>query len=315
MSLLSEIDRVEVTVLVDNVIDGSTTIGRDDVLGPYEWSKTSRTTDRYLQATHGFSALVDAIKKGDRTRVLYDTGSSPGVLQNNLLALGISVDSIDEIAISHGHWDHYGGLLWVLNKKKDEVPIYLHENMLYKKGVRLKDGIREIGQLPMLQELEDAGGLPILHTEPKIIANGKLLLCGEIPRMTSFETGFPNHIALKDGSWVDDSLIIDDRCLVGKIKGKGIVIVSGCSHAGIINMINESMRLSGCESVYAVLGGLHLVGKDSKSKTVKTIQELKEINPQIIAPGHCTGWKAIHAISQELPKAFIGLSVGNRYVL
>jgi 7,8-dihydropterin-6-yl-methyl-4-(beta-D-ribofuranosyl)aminobenzene 5'-phosphate synthase len=186
--------------------------------------------------------------------------------------------------------------------------------MLYKKGVRQKDGVREIGQLPMLQEFESLGGIPVLHSEPKVIADGKLLLCGEIPRKTSFEKGFPGHIALKDGSWVDDSLIIDDRCLVGNVKGKGLVVISGCSHAGIINMLNESMRLSGCESIHAVLGGLHLIGRDNKSKTAKTIKELKVINPKMLAPGHCTGWKAIHAISQELPKSFTGLSVGNRYV-
>ena len=108
MSQLNEIDRVEVTILVDNAIDISTSADIDQVLGPYEWSKTIRTSDTFLQATHGFSALVDATRGDEKTRVLYDTGSTPDVLRNNLLTLGVSADSIDEIAISHGHWDHFG---------------------------------------------------------------------------------------------------------------------------------------------------------------------------------------------------------------
>ena len=314
MAELSTINRLEVTVLVDNVIDSTTAENIDMIKSPFDWSEQCRTSKGNLQATHGFSAIVDAYSNNRKFRTLYDTGSSSDVLQNNMKILGIDPNSIEEIVISHGHWDHFGGLLWLLGQIENDVPVYLHERMLYKRGVRGRFSIREFGKMPDLSEIEEAGGQPILESDPRLIAGGNLLISGSISRTSKFETGFPNHVAYIDGSWVDDSQVIDDRCLIANVSNKGLVVISGCSHAGIINMLHQSMKLTGISQIYGILGGLHLIGKDSERRTHLTVQELFKISPTYIVPGHCTGWNAKLVLARDFPKSVLGLSVGNRYL-
>jgi 7,8-dihydropterin-6-yl-methyl-4-(beta-D-ribofuranosyl)aminobenzene 5'-phosphate synthase len=314
MADLSTINHLDVTVLVDNVADSTTTENIDMIESPFDWSEHYRTSKNHLQATHGFSVIVDAFSNNRKFRTLYDTGSSSDVLQNNMKILGIDPNSIEEIVISHGHWDHFGGLLWLLEQIENEVPVYLHERMLYKRGVRGKFSIRELGKMPDLSEIEEAGGQPILESDPRLIAGGNLLISGSISRTSKFETGFPNHLAYIDGSWVDDSQVLDDRCLIANISDKGLVVISGCSHAGIINMLHQSMKLTGVNQIYGILGGLHLIGKDSERRTHLTVQELFKISPTYIVPGHCTGWNAKLVLARDFPKSILGLSVGNRYL-
>ena len=313
MTELSTTDRLDVTILVDNVIDSTTTENFDMIDSPFDWSEHFRNSKTHLQATHGFSAIVDAYSNNRTSRTLYDTGSSSNVLQNNMNTLGIDPNSIEEIVISHGHYDHFGGLLWLLRQIEKEVPVYLHERMFYERGVRGKSSIWEIGKMPDLYEIEEAGGQPILESDPRIIAGGNLLISGSISRTSKFEPGFPNHVAYIDGSWVDDSQVLDDRCLIANVSNKGLVVISGCSHAGIINMLHQSMKLTGISQIYGILGGLHLIGEDSERRTHLTVQELFKISPTHIIAGHCTGWNAKLVLARDFPKSTMGLSVGNRY--
>jgi 7,8-dihydropterin-6-yl-methyl-4-(beta-D-ribofuranosyl)aminobenzene 5'-phosphate synthase len=313
MTKLSTIDQLEVTVLVDNIIDTTTSYDFELIESPYEWSEHFRTAKSYLQATHGFSAILDTYSNNKVSRTLYDTGSSSDVLKNNMDTLGIDPNSIQEIVISHGHYDHFGGLLWLLEQINDKIPVYLHERMLYKRGIRSKSEIIEIGQMPDLHEIQAVGGQPILETEPRVIAGDNLLISGSISRTSKFEHGFPGHVAYIDGSWVDDSLVLDDRCLIANVSDKGLFVISGCSHAGIINMLNQSMNLTGVNRLFGLMGGLHLIGKDSESRTKLTIQELQKMSPSIIVSGHCTGWKSKLAMANAFPDSIMGLSVGNRY--
>jgi len=140
-----------------------------------------------------------------------------------------------------------------------------------------------------------------------------ICITGEIPRKTSFETGYPQHKAFVSGSWISDTLIMDERAVVINIKGKGLVVLSGCAHAGIINTVKYAQQISGTERVYAVLGGFHLAGKTFENRIQPTIEELQRINPQLIVPSHCTGWKAMCAIAKTLFEAFVWNSVGNLY--
>jgi len=140
-----------------------------------------------------------------------------------------------------------------------------------------------------------------------------ICITGEIPRKTSFETGYPQHKAFVSGSWISDTLIMDERAVVINIKGKGLVVLSGCAHAGIINTVKYAQQISGTERVYAVLGGFHLAGKTFENRIQPTIEELQRINPQLIVPSHCTGWKAMCAIAKTLFEAFVWNSVGTLY--
>lgn len=142
-----------------------------------------------------------------------------------------------------------------------------------------------------------------------------VLLTGEIPRETSFEKGYSQHRVLINGSWQPDPWIWDDRAIVINVNGKGLVVLSGCAHAGIINTIAYAQRITGIRNIYAVMGGFHLAGKENEKRIEPTVKELRQINPTLIVPSHCTGWRGICAIANSLPEAFICNSIGNLYEL
>ncbi|MEM3507152.1 MAG: MBL fold metallo-hydrolase [Candidatus Bathyarchaeia archaeon] len=151
--------------------------------------------------------------------------------------------------------------------------------------------------------------------QPYLIANDLILITGGIPGKTSFEKGYPQNRIFIDGKWLPNPLILDDCALVINLKKKGLVILSGCAHAGIINTIAYAQQLTGVKNIYAILGGFHLAGKEYELIISQTIKELKRINPTLLVPSHCTGWRGNYAIANTMPKSFIWNSVGNLYKL
>ena len=150
---------------------------------------------------------------------------------------------------------------------------------------------------------------------PSYLVEGMVLVTGQIHRTTDFEKGFPIHYSEINGTWQSDPLIHDDQALVVNVRDKGLVVLTGCGHAGAINSIRYAQKLSGTDTVYALLGGLHLTGAIFEPIISPTVQELKSIGPRLIMPGHCTGWKATHEFAREFPNEFIQPSVGTRLVI
>jgi len=173
--------------------------------------------------------------------------------------------------------------------------------------------VREYPKFPNQTQLQS--NKLILTKQPHLAANEHVCITGEIPRKTSFEKGLANQRVLVDGVWQPDPLIVDDRAVVINIKDKGLVVLSGCAHAGIINTINYAMEITGTSTVYAVFGGFHLAGRGFEDRIKSTIAELIKVKPSLVAPSHCTGWRAILAISQAFPDGFVWNSVGNLYRL
>lgn len=310
-------DRVEIIILVDNAIDWSSANDHKNIFTPRQWVG-EREELLYLQGGHGFSALVRVRIEDEVHTVLYDTGPSANLLSHNVHSLGIDLDEVEAIGMSHGHWDHFGGLEWVLSEiSREPVPIHVHPRMFMSRAVQKKpdddSSRRNLPDILSKDMIREAGGEPITSTEPVLFGNDTFLLSGEVPRNTQWETGFKGHIALVDDAWQDDHEIIDDQCLIVRVKGKGLVIFSGCSHAGIVNMTNYSLELTGEKKVEAVIGGLHLVGaKEPKIKS--TVESMRKLNPTMIVPTHCTGWKAQRHMENVLKQSFARSSVGNMYV-
>jgi 7,8-dihydropterin-6-yl-methyl-4-(beta-D-ribofuranosyl)aminobenzene 5'-phosphate synthase len=148
-----------------------------------------------------------------------------------------------------------------------------------------------------------------------MLVDGMVLVSGEVARTTPFETGFAIHQAKRQGDWEPDPLIMDDQCAIVRVRDKGLVIVSGCGHAGIINTIRNAQALTGIDAVYAVIGGFHLTGQLFASRIPATVAALQDIAPRYVMPGHCTGWAATHQIARALPQAFIANSVGTTLLL
>ncbi len=315
---LETADGIEITVLMDNVIDSFSKLTRKDALRPSQWVEKRGPHLGHLRASHGLSVLV-RVRRGSETRtILYDTGESGEVLSHNLKILGLSLQNIEAIVISHGHWDHTGGLLWVLQEiARDDTLVYIHPRALVPRAVTRTtesgETLRRLEPVPTRSEIVETGGKLMIDPEPTLLADGMLLLSGEIPRRTDYEKGFTGQKALVDGQWVDDSLVVDDRVLIAKVKEKGLVVVTGCSHAGIVNISHEATRLTGTATVHAIVGGFHLIGPDSATRIPHTTEDLREISPEVIVPCHCTGWRAQHALAKVFPEAYINNGVGNLY--
>jgi 7,8-dihydropterin-6-yl-methyl-4-(beta-D-ribofuranosyl)aminobenzene 5'-phosphate synthase len=316
-----EADSVELLSIMDNSADFLSTVNNNAVYSFRQWTKErygkewTRTNLQLPYAEHGFSALISVFGEGRKRSILFDSGvSSTGVVEN-AERMGLDLSEVECIVLSHGHYDHSGGLLSVVKAiNNPKLSIIVHEDMFKKRGIADSDGtVRIFTEFPKKEQLSS---VQLISTkEPALIADGLVLVTGEIPRVTSFEVGVPQHRVFEDGLWQPDPWVWDDRAVVINIKGKGLLVVSGCAHAGIVNTILYAQQITGIKDVFAVFGGFHLAGKEGERKIDQTVRELKRINPELVAPSHCTGWKALFAMAQAMPDAFVWNSVGNLYQL
>lgn len=312
---IKEVVGLEIVSLVDNSLDLLSTIKQKKVRSFRQWTSErygeawAKAHNEFPIAEHGFSVLIRILDIDKKTSILFDTGVSSGGIIENAKRMGIDLKEVEYIVLSHGHYDHSGGLISALNAiGKANLPVIIHEDMQKVRGNLNREGtVRVYPNFPSIEQFAKL----VYTKQPYLIAENKALITGEIPRLTSYESGYLNHVTLKEGVWQSDPLIMDDRALVFRVKGKGLVIISGCAHAGIINTITYAMKITGEKRVYAVIGGFHLAGKENESRIEPTVKALFDINPKIIAPSHCTGWRGIIAITKALPEAFVWNSVGN----
>ncbi len=140
-----------------------------------------------------------------------------------------------------------------------------------------------------------------------------MLVTGQVERVTSFERGMPGHLARdNDGDWAPDPWIWDDQALVVHVRNQGLVVLSACSHSGIINILHYARKLTGVNDIYGVIGGLHLSGRVFEPIIPDTVAALSDMAPKLVLPGHCTSWKAQHAIARALPDAYVQTCTGTR---
>jgi 7,8-dihydropterin-6-yl-methyl-4-(beta-D-ribofuranosyl)aminobenzene 5'-phosphate synthase len=316
---LKEASKIEIVSLMDNNIDFLSSINRKEVKSLWHLTKEQYRQERAKTHTelpfaeHGFSMLVRIFNNQESWSILFDTGVSSNGVIINAKRMGIDLSEVSYIVLSHGHYDHFGGLQAIVKAvNKIDLPIITHENMVKRRGnASLSGNIKEYPLFPNLKQLTPAN---IINTKkPYLIANDLACITGEIPRKTTFEKGLTQNKIYGENSWKTDLLVMDDRALVINIKDKGLVIISGCAHAGIINTIRYAQQITGLTNVYAILGGFHLAGKEFEKRIEPTMEELKVIKPELIVPSHCTGWRALISIAQAFPNDFVYNSVGNIY--
>jgi 7,8-dihydropterin-6-yl-methyl-4-(beta-D-ribofuranosyl)aminobenzene 5'-phosphate synthase len=266
--------------------------------------------------------LVDVYLGEKRTRILFDTGLTETVLLHNMSALNILPNEIDHAVLSHGHPDHYGGLKGLLKARDYPLVVTSHPDAFLVRHVNSAGGlvIPYFNYDFRLEELEAAGGRFILTRDPMVICPAAMTT-GEIPLNVSFEPpgppmGTPSaQWCLRDGRIVEDKTL-DDLALVINLEGKGLVVVCGCSHAGIINTIRRAMEVSGVNKLYALFGGFHLGFPGIPfEKTISTIDELKAMNPKVVSPMHCSGFNTLAFVKKEMPDAFLLNTTGAEITL
>jgi 7,8-dihydropterin-6-yl-methyl-4-(beta-D-ribofuranosyl)aminobenzene 5'-phosphate synthase len=255
-------------------------------------------------AEWGLSILVET----DTTKILLDTGTSISAV-HNAASLGINLSKIDQIVLSHGHYDHTGGLREVLRKIKKGVEIIAHPDVWQAKYHRRKnDPERYIGIPFRQEELESSGARFRLTKEPvKITEN--ILTTGEVPMITSYEMVDPGLFVKEYSGWRPDS-VMDDQAIIIKTE-RGLVIILGCAHRGMINTIYHAQKITGVTEVQAVIGGSHLIGA-SEERLRQSIAALRELGVQKLGLCHCTDLPVISVLAQEFGKNFMFNKSGTR---
>lgn len=320
---LEPVDSLTVTTLVDNMTDllladeGPATRSpftlavRPEL--PARFLEHGRTGDA-LRAEHGFSCLATIEKAGRTTNVLFDAGLTPDGLTENMRRLELSPGDIDIIVLSHGHWDHTTGMHGLAAQLgRTNLPVLIHPEFWSRRRIALPG--RDPIELPTTSKaaLEGAGFEVVEQTQPSFLLDGSLLVTGEVDRTTDFEQGFPVHQAHREARWQPDPLILDDQALVANVRSRGLVVLTGCGHSGIVNILRYVRKLTGEPRIHAVIGGFHLSGPFFEKVIEPTCEALAMFEPDHLVPCHCTGWRATHAIAARFPEAFIQNSVGTRF--
>jgi 7,8-dihydropterin-6-yl-methyl-4-(beta-D-ribofuranosyl)aminobenzene 5'-phosphate synthase len=325
---IEAVDRVEITVLMDNVTDPL--LVDEDAVARVNWPKAllgalptanarvspdSGVPDA-LVAEPGFSALVRVETNGRWRTLLFDTGVSANGVVENMRRLGIAPADVEVIVLSHGHWDHVTGMEGIVRELgRTRLPVMIHPEFWSRRRLRFP-GL-EPAELPSTSRsaLEEMGFAIVEERQPSFLLDGAVLITGEVDRTTTFETGFQGHDALRHGDWRADPLILDDQALVVSLGDRGLVVLSGCGHAGIVNTVRYARKLTGIDAVAAVIGGFHLSGPMFERIIEPTVDALADLSPSLLAPAHCTGWKAVHRLAARFPDAFVMSAVGTTIAL
>jgi 7,8-dihydropterin-6-yl-methyl-4-(beta-D-ribofuranosyl)aminobenzene 5'-phosphate synthase len=310
---LRKSDRVEITTLVDNYTDvflpDSEHVKRNPLI-------TEGNITRGLLADHGFSLLLEVFEGDEHHQFLLDAGWVEVAVPFNLETLGISLRNVEAVILGHGHLDHFGGLfkLYKDGLVPTTAPLLVHPDAFLQRSVAFPDG-RSARMPQLLRRPFQHLGVPIQESRnPLSIGYGLGLLTGEIERVTDFEIGFPPGRKFENGELKPDTQVLDEQAVLFNVKGKGLVVVTSCSHPGIINTLLYAQKLTGEKKIYAVIGGFHLTGP-WQSLVERTVEEMKKFSPEIVVPTHCTGWKGVNRFAQEMPGQFVLNSVGTKIIL
>ena len=326
MTDILAVDRLEVLVVVDNTTDSLST---NPANVTSEWSilltggrlKTVGGENTCC-AHHGLSLLITAHLGSRKQTLLFDAGPDGATFLRNANILGIDFAEVQSVVLSHGHWDHAGGLESAIKavaaaRPEPQVDCYVHPGMFRQRAAKRPNGDFSVhAPIPDPQKLASAGARVVSTREPSVAGDGAFYVSGEIPRLTKYEVGLPGHVRRsEDGqSWEPDPLIMDERFLAVHVKDKGQFVFSACSHAGLINVLNHARSTFPAVPLYGVMGGLHLSGVTEKI-IPDTIGDLKNFGLKLLAPGHCTGWRALSAMAKEFGDELVPSAVGKKYVI
>ncbi len=318
---LPEVDELDVLILVDNVTDLTSSVpdGVEQETESLLRAGMKELAGEHLCCAHfGLSLVLTARRGGERRTVLFDGGPEGYAVERNGDRLGLDFGAIDAAVLSHGHWDHAGGLGRALELIRAsnggrEVPFHLHPGMFRRRGIEHGDHVLPFKRLLDPGELAARGARPVVSDRAEIAAD-LFYVSGEIPRLTPYERGLPGHVAENgNGEWEPDPWILDERFLAVHLRDKGIAVFTACSHAGVINVLQEAQRSFPGVLLHTVFGGFHLSGEAIEPIIPDTVEDLKPFGLARIVPCHCTGWRAVAALHAAFGDRVVPGAVGRRF--
>lgn len=322
---LPAVDELDVLVIVDNTTDSLSSALRgitneNEVLRAAGMRTLSGAAKCCAQ--HGLSLLLNARVGNDTHCLLFDAGPEAYTFSRNVARLKPALDRVDAMVLSHGHWDHAGGMLEAVrhvHAARGGSPLELHVNdgMFVERANTLADGsVLPYEKLPSYAELEQAGARVVNSPEARTIA-GVYYLSGEIPRRTEYEAGYPGHLmrSAPDAHWQPDPWLMDERYVAVRVRDRGVVVFSACSHAGVVNVLLDARERFHSDRLHAVMGGLHLAGPKVEPIIDRTVADLAMFDLERIVPGHCSGWRAVNALIGKFGAERVAPSaVGRRFL-
>jgi len=341
MTATIELDRLELLVIVDNETDTLSSVDEGIPQIPeaarhaarlppsrhHEGHACTTVFDHLCCACHGFSVLVTGTHGTRQHTMLFDVGPYADVWLANAERLGVDLAAIEVVFLSHWHWDHSGGFPPVIaaiaaarkaSGAAAPLVVDLHPDRPDQRGVLLPSGTMiMLPEEPDFATLEAAGGTIARHAEAHALCDGFFYASGAIDRVTAYETGLAGHHSFRGDTATADPLIMDERFVAARVRGRGVTVLSACSHAGIVNACLGARNAFPETPVDVVLGGYHLAGKVMEDRIDDTVRDLEAlVQPRIVAPGHCTGWRAKSALANAFaPGRFAASVVGSAFDL
>ena len=325
MTPLQPVDQLVVDIAIDNLSDNYSSTPPhvspefNNVIAAGALELSGRTL---CCAQLGLALVLTASIGNRHHKLLFDAGPEGALFLRNCANLGVTLTDVEAIAVSHGHWDHMGALLDTLDhitrhNQGRQIPCHVNPGMFLERGARLTTGqIAPFQPVPTPEELAAHGAQVISRSDPRLLLEDCFYLSGEIPRVSSFEKGRPDHLCRRtvDQPWEPDPFILDERFVAVNVHGKGLIVFSACSHAGIVNVLLHAHQVCADIPLYGVLGGLHLAGAAMERLIPDTMAHLQQFALQQIMPAHCTGWRALYALVHAFGESVVTpCAVGSRF--
>ncbi len=337
---VAPLDELEILVVVDNETDTLSSVddgvpqipeiihlaARTPPSREYQGHQCKTVFDRLCCACHGFSILITGRRDGHAHAMLFDVGPYPDLWLDNARRLDIDLSAIEWVFLSHWHFDHSGGFpegVAAISEARSAAglppPIVdLHPDRPDQRGILLPNGVMlMLPQEPTFVDIARAGGDIVTHDDPHTICGGYFFGSGAIDRVTDYETGLVGHHTFRGEDGAPDPLIMDERFVAARVRGRGVTVFSACSHAGVVNACLQAKRHFPDTPIDLVLGGYHLAGKAMEPRIEPTVRDLDaRIGPRLVAPGHCTGWRAKARLADTFaPGRYAPSVVGTMYRL
>ena len=304
----TEVEKLTVWVLTDNYYDANV--------------RDSKITKRYravpgksIHSEHGLSFYVETVIDGKTSACMFDYGLDPVGVMNNIALLGLDIGKANTFSLSHGHWDHYGTAVSILKQNQSRIaggtPFYVGEEAFFHR-YSLRPGRTEPDDLGQLKREDiEALGLKVVEVKNPLQIIPGAYFTGNIERVTTYEK-VPPTLLIKRGEKPEPDDFRGEQSVFFNVRGKGLVVLTSCAHAGIVNTVKHAQKIVGTEKIHAVMGGFHLI--NAKPEVIQnTVADIKAMKPDYVVTMHCTSFEANVVFSREMPNEFILNTCGTQY--